>query len=98
MTGAPLLRATGLWKRTSAKGVDYYVGRFGGVRVVILENRDRQADTEPSHFLFFAKASQTGGGAAQRRAEVSPARRRSPNPLPRRLTRESGAAFAQRSA
>jgi hypothetical protein len=57
MTGAPpLLKATGLWRKVSARGNEYYTGRWGGVRVLVMENRDRQDDNDPSHFLFIAEA------------------------------------------
>lgn len=52
--GGSLLKAAGLWRRTSAKGNEYFAGRLGGVKVVILENRERASDGDPTHFLFFA--------------------------------------------
>ena len=36
--------ATGLWRKTSAKGNEFFVGRRGGVKVLVLENRDKQSD------------------------------------------------------
>ncbi|HEU0156797.1 MAG TPA: hypothetical protein VFQ82_12055 [Stellaceae bacterium] len=44
MTGAPMLRAAGLWRKTSAAGNEYFVSRLGGVKIVILSNRDRGED------------------------------------------------------
>ena len=52
-----MLKAAGLWRRTSAKGNEYFVGRLGGVKVVLLENRDKQSDADPTHNLFFAEAT-----------------------------------------
>jgi hypothetical protein len=57
MTGAPMLKAAGLWEKTSAAGNSYLTGRLGGVKVLILENRDRGGDSEPSHHLFFVDGS-----------------------------------------
>ena len=38
-----LIRATGLWAKTSGKtGKRYLTGRLGGLRVLVLENRDRK--------------------------------------------------------
>jgi hypothetical protein len=43
MTGPPQprLKAFSLWQKTSAAGNTYLMGRFGGVRVLVLSNRDR---------------------------------------------------------
>jgi hypothetical protein len=53
LSNGPMLKATGLWAKTSAKGGQYLTGRLGGVKVLIMENRDRQNDDDPSHHLFF---------------------------------------------
>jgi hypothetical protein len=31
-------------------------GRLGGVKVLVMENRDRKTDEDPSHVLYFAEA------------------------------------------
>ena len=54
---SPMLKAAPLWAKSSVKGGQYLTGRLGGVKVLILENRDRQSDDEPSHQLFFVEAS-----------------------------------------
>jgi hypothetical protein len=52
-----LIKACKLWARVSAKtGGTYYVGRMGGCRVMVMENRDRQGDDDPSHFLLLGDA------------------------------------------
>jgi hypothetical protein len=61
--GGPMLTAAKLWRRTSTKGTDYFAGRLGGVKVLVLENRDRQGDDEAMHVLLFAEAAQRDGGA-----------------------------------
>jgi hypothetical protein len=64
MSGAansPMLKAAGLWAKTSAKGGQYLTGRLGGVKVLILENKDRQGD-DPTHHLFFVEAAPRQGG------------------------------------
>ena len=55
-SNGPMLKAAGLWAKTSVKGGQYLTGRLGGVKVLILENRDRQSDDDPSHHLFFVEA------------------------------------------
>jgi hypothetical protein len=40
--------------------------RLGEVKVLMLENRDRQGDDDPSHRLFFAEAPDRRQGAAGR--------------------------------
>jgi hypothetical protein len=67
----PMLKAAGLWAKTSVKGGQYLTGRLGGVKVLILENRDRKTDDDPSHSLFFVEAPdrrQGGHQAAQERS------------------------------
>jgi hypothetical protein len=64
-----LLKACGLWQHISKAGRTYYVGRWGGLRVLVLENTWRQSDSEPSHYLCMAEAPekprQEPAGAAQ---------------------------------
>jgi hypothetical protein len=63
---SPMLKAAGLWAKTSVKGGQYLTGRLGGVKVLILENRDRQSDDDPSHHLFFVEAGDRRQGAGER--------------------------------
>jgi len=61
---SPLLKAAPLWAKSSVKGGQYLTGRLGRMKVlilVILENRDRQKDDDPSHHLFFAEAAPRPG-------------------------------------
>src|SRR4051812_48623307 len=52
-----LIKAAKLWAKVSAKtGGTYFVGRMGGCRVLVMENRDRQGDGDPSHFLLLGDA------------------------------------------
>jgi hypothetical protein len=62
----PMLKAGGLWAKTSAKGGRYLTDRLGGVKVLILANRDRQSDDDPSHHLFFVEAPDRRQGAQER--------------------------------
>jgi hypothetical protein len=66
MTGTSMRKVTGLWRRTSAKCSDYFSGRLAGVKIVILENRERQTESDPTHFLFFAEPTSPTAGSAQR--------------------------------
>jgi hypothetical protein len=64
---APPLVMARLWEKTSQKGNTYLTGRLGGVRVLIMPNRDRQTDEDPTHLLMVADAgtprtSSNGGG------------------------------------
>jgi hypothetical protein len=74
-----LLQAARLWERTSARGTRYMSGRLGGVRVVIMPNRDFAEDdaaNSHTHILYF----QDGSTAAPRPAERTPAEKREPRP------------------
>jgi hypothetical protein len=80
-----MLKAGGLWAKTSAKGGRYLTGRLGGVKVLILANRDRQSDDEPSHHLFFVEAPDRrqggqGRGEGSGGAQMPPTRQTSPQP------------------
>jgi hypothetical protein len=61
LKSSPMLKAAGLWAKSSVKGGQYLTGRLGGVKVLIMENRDRQSDDDPSHILFFAEAPDRRG-------------------------------------
>jgi hypothetical protein len=67
----PLIKAAGLWAKSSVKGGQYLTGRLGGMKVLILENRDRQNDDDPSHHLFVTEAPERRQGAAERPQERS---------------------------
>src|SRR3954470_24093712 len=72
----PMLKAGGLWAKTSAKDGRYLTGRLGGVKVLILENRDRQNDDDPSHHLFFAEAPPRQGARERGEGQKAPDRTR----------------------
>ena len=55
-SNSPMLKAAGLWAKTSVKGGQYLTGWLGGVKVLVMENRDRKTDDDPSHHLFFVEA------------------------------------------
>jgi hypothetical protein len=62
-----LIKATGLWKRESARnGRSYMVGRLAGLRVLIFENAERKSDEDPSHWLMIGEAEQRSGKGAER--------------------------------
>jgi hypothetical protein len=66
---SPMLKAAGLWAKTSMKGGQYLTGRLGAMKVLILENRDRQSDDDPSHHLFFVEAPDRRQGGQERAQE-----------------------------
>ena len=76
-SSAPMLKAAGLWAKTSNSDKRYLTGRLGGVKVLILENRDRRSDEDPTHNLFFVEApdKRPAGSGAQRQTDqpVAPA-------------------------
>jgi len=66
MNGEPLIKATGLSPKTSTKGgSSYRVDQLGGVKILVLVNRDRRFQSEPSHLLFFVE--RLSGGARRGR-------------------------------
>jgi hypothetical protein len=78
------LKAAGLWERSSVKGGQYLTGRLGGVKVLVLENRDRKTDDEPSHHLFFVEAlnRQQAGQKRGRRQDLPPSLERNKTQCP----------------
>src|SRR4051794_8545955 len=68
---SPMIKAAGLWAKTSVKGGQYLTGRLGGVKVLVMENRDTKSDDDPSHNLFFVEASDRRQGAGERPQERS---------------------------
>ena len=71
-SSSPLLQAARLLEKTSGKGTRYMQGRLGGVKLVILPNRDFAADdpaNSHTHTLFF----QDGSSTQPRPAERAPA-------------------------
>lgn len=92
----PMLKAGGLWAKTSARGGRYQTGRLGGVKVLILANRDRQSDDDPSHHLFFVDGEQRRQGTQERSGgqgaqQGAPARQRPSQPQRSGFQRHAGA-------
>jgi hypothetical protein len=75
---APMLKAAGLWRKTSSKGNQYFVGRLGGVKILILENRDAGKDKEPDLHLFFVEVENKAAAPAQPQAHPEPPQRAMP--------------------
>jgi hypothetical protein len=67
----PSLKATGLWAKTSSGGKRYLIGRLGGVKVLILANRDSRSDDDPTYHLFFVEMPdrRQAGSGAQRQTD-----------------------------
>jgi hypothetical protein len=83
---SPMLKAAGLWAKTSVKGRQYLTGRLGGVKVLVMENCDRQGDDDPSHHLFLLEAAPRQGGEEREeglRGAQTPPARQSPSQLHR---------------
>jgi hypothetical protein len=83
----PMLKAGGLWAKTSAKGGRYLTGRLGGVKVLILANKDRQSENDPSHILYFVDGEKPRQGPQERdsrqRASQTPKTHQIPSQPPR---------------
>ena len=101
----PMLKAAGLWAKTSSGGKRYLTDRLGGVKVLILENRDRRSDEDPTHHLFFVEAPdrRPAGSGAQRQPDernAAPATRQhaSMSRQPARQQQPSGPAAASPDA
>jgi len=85
-----MLQAAKLWEKTSAAGNRYLVGRLGGVRILILKNRDAGAEGEPDFHLFFADGSPREAADAPKPAAARRPARRSPYPRPAAAPRSDG--------
>jgi hypothetical protein len=73
---SPLIKVAGLWAKSSVKGGQYLTGRWGGLKVLVMENRDRHSDDDPSHILYFVEAQERrqehGDGARAPQAPRTP--------------------------
>jgi hypothetical protein len=87
-TPSAKFKAAGLWKKVSTRGNEYFVGRLGGVRIVILENHARAGENEATHILYFADGEtprpETRDQALARAPARAPPHRRPSYPAPRR--------------
>jgi hypothetical protein len=84
---APLFPACRLWERTSERGNRYLVGRWGGVKVLVMPNRDRAGDDDATHVLLITEAAQPmaqAAAAARPGAHPAPAQRQQRGPSRRR--------------
>jgi hypothetical protein len=82
MSGSfPLLQAARLWQRTRSRGTRYMSGRLGGVKVVIMPNRDFAGMTRPTA-IRTSCSSRTVRQRHRRHAtaERTPAEKRDPRP------------------
>ena len=67
-----MFEAAPLWAKSSVKGGQYLTGRLGGMKILVMENRERKSDNDPSHHLFFTEAPDRRQGdqqAAQERGD-----------------------------
>jgi hypothetical protein len=75
-SNGPMLKAAGLWQKTSVKGGQYLTGRLGAMKVLVMENRERKSDNDPSHILYFVEAQERsqerGDGARAPQAPWTP--------------------------
>lgn len=57
----PMIEAARLYEKVSAKGVAYYVGRLGGLKVLVLPKKADDAG-EHSHVLMVTAPTGRDGG------------------------------------
>ena len=81
---SPMLKAGGLWAKTSAKGGRYLTGQLGGVKLLILANRDRQSDNDLRHILYFVDGEQRRQGPQERGVGLQAPQMRQTPPQPQR--------------
>ena len=84
MTETPLICAASLWARTSKDGSRYLTDRAGGLRLLVFENKRRQGDDDPSHFLMIGEAPLYQGDRAAQHAAPTMARQNGDTALARR--------------
>ena len=63
--GGALLPACRLYRKTSAKGAPYLMGRLGGLRVLVMPKRDGD-EGEHSHTLLLGEVGQRDSGEGRR--------------------------------
>jgi hypothetical protein len=56
-----MLQAARLWEKTSAGDRKYLVGRWGGLRILVLQNRERGGAGQPDWHLVLTEASPSSG-------------------------------------
>ncbi|MDQ2762204.1 MAG: hypothetical protein M3Y22_01500 [Pseudomonadota bacterium] len=77
LPSAPMLPAARLWERTSKNGNTYMTGRLGGVKVLVMPNRDHNPDDPAqshTHQLLFTEAQSAGDRAPAVQGGGEPAR------------------------
>ena len=84
---APLITACRLWQQTSARtGKTYFVGTWGGLKVLVMENKNRSDEDTASHVLLVTERAPTARQAAKPAEgadnRTGPAAQRHQAPLP----------------
>ena len=51
-TYPPMTRLIGLWRKTSARNVVYYIGRLGQAKIVLLPNKDKREAADPDMIVY----------------------------------------------
>ena len=63
MSENKMIPLTGLWKKTSAKGNTYLVGRLGLCRVMVMANKNCQGEKDPTHHILISPYEDRNNGA-----------------------------------
>jgi hypothetical protein len=82
MTDTPLIRMCGLFENTSKDGNTYFVGVAGGIKILVLRNKNA-ADGEPGWNLCFAARAEKAVTASEPAAAGCRSKARSPRPTTR---------------
>jgi hypothetical protein len=79
-----VIPACRLWRKTSAKGNEYLIGRLGGIRVLVMPNTRPEDGDDSTHTLMLAEAPQRDAT----RGQATPAEPSEPTPpATRQVTR-----------
>ena len=88
--GAPLQPLARLWMKTSGRGTEYFVGRLGLAKLVLLPNTERQGDDDATHVLFVTAPNEAG------QRPGAPAQAGASQPAPRAYVRRRRVASSNR--
>jgi hypothetical protein len=67
-----LIPLTGLWENTSKNGVRYFSGVLGRAKVLLLPNKEKQAENDPDFILYMAERPPKAQEAGDRRLTSKP--------------------------
>jgi hypothetical protein len=84
----PSIELCKLWRKVSAKGNEYLIGRMAGARITVLPNRNKNADTDADFVVLLSAAPQGQQQQQQPRQPSFDERERQYEPRRQRYSRE----------